>query len=84
MFGPIIAKPGSSRKNKTGSWRMGMKPKFLKENCIGCNFCVLACPEGCVFGQEKNAYDCDFDYCKGCGICERICPRQDIKMVPEK
>jgi 2-oxoacid:acceptor oxidoreductase delta subunit (pyruvate/2-ketoisovalerate family) len=84
MFGPIIAKPGSSRKNKTGSWRTESKPKFLKKNCIACRLCVLICPEGCIEGKEKNAFHSDYDYCKGCGNCAVICPKQDIEMIPEE
>ncbi|MFH1678125.1 MAG: 4Fe-4S binding protein [Candidatus Omnitrophota bacterium] len=83
MFGPIISKAGSSRKNKTGSWRTELKPKFLQVNCIACKLCVLICPEGCIDGIEKNTFNCDYDYCKGCGICADICPKQDIEMIPE-
>ena len=84
MFGPIIGKPGSSRKNKTGSWRTELKPKFLQKNCIACRLCVLICPEGCIEGTNKNTFHCDYDYCKGCGNCAKICPKQDIQMVPEE
>lgn len=83
MFGPIVAKPGSSRKNKTGSWRTESKPKFLQTNCIACRLCVLVCPEGCIEGLEKNSFHCDYDYCKGCGNCASICPKKDIEMIPE-
>jgi pyruvate ferredoxin oxidoreductase delta subunit len=84
LFGPLIAKPGSSKKNKTGSWRTKSKPKFLQKNCIACRLCVLICPEGCIEGKEKNTFHCDYDYCKGCGLCAFICPKQDIEMVPEE
>jgi 2-oxoacid:acceptor oxidoreductase delta subunit (pyruvate/2-ketoisovalerate family) len=83
MFGPLIAKPKSSRKNKTGSWRIDVKPKFLQKNCIACNMCVMVCPEGCVSGKEKNSYKNDPDYCKGCGLCAFICPKKDIEMINE-
>jgi len=83
MFGPLVAKPKSSRNNKTGSWRIDVKPKFLKKNCIACNMCVMICPEGCISGQEKNKYKNDPDYCKGCGLCAFICPKKDIEMIPE-
>ena len=83
MYGPLVAKPGSSKKNKTGAWRTVKKPKFLQKNCIACNMCVLVCPEGCIRGKEKNTYICDYDYCKGCGSCVAICPKQDIVMVKE-
>ncbi|MGD9014873.1 MAG: 4Fe-4S binding protein [Candidatus Omnitrophota bacterium] len=84
MFGPIIAKPGSSQKNKTGSWRTESKPKFLQKNCIACRLCVLICPEGCIEGKDKNTFHCNYDYCKGCGNCAVICPKQDIEMIPEE
>lgn len=83
MFGPILGKVGSSKRNKTGSWRTGKKPKYLQKNCIACKMCVLFCPEGCVKGKEKNTFNCDYDYCKGCGLCAAICPKKDIIMVDE-
>lgn len=83
MFGPLICKPGSSRNNKTGSWRIEVKPKFLKTNCIGCKMCLVICPEGCISGEGKNTYDADLAYCKGCGNCAVICPKKDIVMVKE-
>ena len=26
----------------------------------------------------------DYDFCKGCGICEHQCPAKAIKMIKEK
>ena len=84
MLIELIAKPGSSRKNKTGSWRTGLKPHYLQTNCIACNRCVLVCPEGIVKGEGKNTYHCDYLYCKGCGLCAEVCPKDDIEMVPDE
>jgi len=84
MFGPLIVKPGASKSNKTGSWRVENKPRFLQKNCIACNICVLSCPEACIEGKEKNTFHCDYSYCKGCGICAAMCPKQDIVMVKEE
>ncbi|MGB9785258.1 MAG: 4Fe-4S binding protein, partial [Fervidicoccaceae archaeon] len=25
----------------------------------------------------------ELDYCKGCGICAKVCPQKAIEMVPE-
>ncbi len=83
MFGPLNTKAGSSKANKTGSWRVEKRPKFLQKNCIGCKMCLLICPEGCIEGETKNAYHCDYLYCKGCGSCAVICPKQDIEMIEE-
>ena len=41
----------------------------------------MMCPEGCIEGKEKNKYNANFDYCKGCGVCAYMCPKKDIEMV---
>jgi len=85
MFGPLNIKPGTSRKNKTGSWRTELTPKFLKKNCLGCKMCMLVCPEDCIIeGSEKNQFSCDYEFCKGCGICAAVCPKGDILMIKEE
>ncbi len=84
MFGPLTVKPGKSKGDRTGSWRISLRPKFLQKNCIGCKMCLLICPEGCISGKEKNAYNSDYERCKGCGLCAQICPKQDIVMVEEE
>ena len=83
MYGPLIVKPSKSKGDKTGSWRIKLKPKFLQKNCIGCKMCVLVCPEGCIQGKDKNAFIPNYEYCKGCGLCALICPKGDILMVEE-
>ncbi|MBD3232419.1 MAG: pyruvate synthase [candidate division Zixibacteria bacterium] len=76
-----VAEPGSSKANKTGSWRTE-KPVFLHDTCTDCRICVLVCPDGIIFGAD-SIYDADFDFCKGCGICAAECPVDDIEMAPE-
>ncbi len=76
--GAVVRDPGSSVKNKTGSWRT-FKPILDKEKCIDCGNCILFCPEGCI----TKDYDIDYDYCKGCGICAEECPVKAIKMERE-
>ena len=73
--------PGSSKANKTGSWRTE-RPIFKHDTCNDCRICVVICPDGVVFGAD-NVYDADLDYCKGCGMCATECPVDDIEMVPE-
>jgi 2-oxoacid:acceptor oxidoreductase delta subunit (pyruvate/2-ketoisovalerate family) len=76
--GGAIVNPGSTRNNKTGSWRT-FKPILDKKKCNDCDNCIMFCPEGCV----NKDHDIDYDYCKGCGICTEECPVQAIKMERE-
>lgn len=83
MFGPLIAKGGSSKSNKTGSWRVDSRPTFKHDACIGCKICMSYCPEGCISGTGKENIDADLAFCKGCGICAVVCPKKAIEMVKE-
>lgn len=80
-FAAIITEPGSSVKNKTGSWRI-LKPKILKDKCNCCGICVQYCPEGCIKIKNKKT-QIDYDFCKGCGICAKECPVKAIIMQKE-
>jgi len=79
----ITAKPNTTLKNKTGSWRT-FKPKTDFEKCIGCGFCSRICPEGIIEMKNnkegKLKPETDYDYCKGCGICAAECPVKAIIM----
>ena len=83
MFGPLIVRPSKSKGDKTGSWRIQARPKFLQKNCIACKMCLVVCPEDCIQGKEKNTYTSDHNYCKGCGLCAEVCPKADIVMEEE-
>jgi NADPH-dependent glutamate synthase beta subunit-like oxidoreductase len=50
-------------------------------SCIECNNCFNYCPDSSVLiGAELSI---DYDYCKGCGICENECPAGFIHMERE-
>jgi 2-oxoacid:acceptor oxidoreductase delta subunit (pyruvate/2-ketoisovalerate family) len=53
-------------------------------NCFECDNCYGVCPDNAVIklGPGKG-FEFNYDYCKGCGICEAECPCGSIKMVPE-
>jgi pyruvate ferredoxin oxidoreductase delta subunit len=84
MFGPLAVKPEKVKGDKTGSWRVALRPKYLQKDCIACKMCQQICPEGCISGKEKNSFIPDYNYCKGCGLCAIICPKKDIEMVEEE
>lgn len=80
-FGAIITKPGSSIKNKTGSWRT-LRPKIISEKCAKCGLCTEYCPDGAIKLLDKVVIN--YDYCKGCGICSAECPAKAIMMIREE
>ena len=83
----ITAKPGSTRKNKTGGWRT-FAPKIDYQKCIGCGMCERVCPESAakmIKDKDGNLRpEINYDYCKGCGLCAAECPAKAIKMELDK
>jgi pyruvate ferredoxin oxidoreductase delta subunit len=91
-IGAVITEPGSSRRNKTGSWR-AFRPVIDDSRCVRCRICWLYCPDGAIIERQGTfkvgervyevKYEIDYDYCKGCGICAHECPVKAIEIVPE-
>jgi len=45
----------------------------------------MYCPEGTVLiDDETGEVSFDYDYCKGCGICAEMCPKNCIEMQREE
>ena len=63
-------------------WR-SIKPVLNTEKCIGCMQCYLYCPDGVISIENKKAV-IDYDFCKGCGICNKICKLNAIRMEAER
>ena len=55
-----------------------------KQDCCGCNACVVICPEKCIVMKEDHEGflypEVQLEKCTDCGLCERICPI--LKMLP--
>ncbi len=53
-------------------------------NCFECDNCYGVCPDNAVIklGPGKR-FEFNYEYCKGCGVCEAECPCGAIAMVPE-
>lgn len=67
---------------KNSGWR-NTRPVIDKGKCIGCLQCYLHCPDGVIY-KECGKVSIDYDFCKGCGICKRICRPGAIRMEAEK
>ena len=51
-----------------------------------CTICLsqFLCPDLCITRDEETGeIKIDNDFCKGCGICAFICPKEAITMVLE-
>ncbi len=81
-IGSIITDAGNASFRKTGDWRTE-KPVLNKEMCVRCALCWIDCPEAAIRPCDDGYYEADLYYCKGCGICARICPAGAILMEEE-
>jgi len=63
-------------------WR-SIRPVIANEKCVGCEQCYLYCPDG-VISINKGKAEIDYDFCKGCGICAKICKLGAIGMEAER
>jgi pyruvate ferredoxin oxidoreductase delta subunit len=64
----------------TGSWSLD-RP-VLRDACTACALCALFCPEGAI-ARTDGTMAVDYLYCKGCGICEVVCPVRDAIAMEE-
>ena len=67
---------------ENAGWR-NIRPVIDNTKCVGCLNCYLYCPDGVIF-REGSKVNIDYDFCKGCGICSKICKPGAIKMEAEK
>jgi len=59
-----------------------LHPVFNPKVCVGCNACVVACPEGTVIGLIRNkAHLVNPTKCIGHGACKKACPFDAITLV---
>lgn len=77
-----ISYPKKGAMGKTGSWRV-FRPHFHKDKCVKCLRCWVFCPEGAIKKNKDGTVSIDMDYCKGCGVCAKVCKVKALTMDRE-
>ncbi|MDD3625872.1 MAG: 4Fe-4S binding protein [bacterium] len=81
-IGGLILDAGNATEYKTGDWRT-FRPEWSVDKCIHCFQCWANCPDSSILIKDDKMTGIDYDHCKGCGICAKICPKNAIEMVKE-
>ncbi len=68
--------------SKNAGWRT-KRPVIETKKCTGCLQCYLYCPDG-VIRKADGKVTIDYDFCKGCGICTKVCKFGAIGMEEER
>ena len=67
---------------KNAGWR-NVRPVIDTAKCVGCLNCYLYCHDGVIFKKDGKV-GIDYDFCKGCGICRKVCKIKAIELEAEK
>lgn len=80
-----ILEPGTSLNFQTGDWR-SQRPVHNKKTCTNCLLCWIYCPDSAIRSKNSKFDKIDLRYCKGCGICAKVCPTKpkSIQMENEE
>jgi len=80
-IGGMIPEKATSKKYHTGSWR-SFRPVYHKERCIQCLQCWYVCPDFSILVDGNGKVSgCAYEYCKGCGLCAKVCPAKPEKAL---
>ena len=82
-IGGKVTEAGNAAKYKTGGWRT-FKPVRNNKKCINCLQCWIFCPDSSIKVSDGKMVGFDYDHCKGCGICAKVCPVKCIDMEKEE
>jgi len=81
--GGYILDAGNAVRYKTGTWRT-YKPVWCEKKCIQCYLCWISCPDSAILIKDGKVAGIDYEHCKGCGICAKVCPPKAHAIDMEK
>jgi len=76
-FGPSVGERNIGFKT---SFARTFRPVIDEARCVNCKQCHVYCPDGAI---DYDPITVNYDYCKGCGICARVCGSKAIRMQHE-
>ena len=76
-FGPKVSERNIGFKT---SFARTFRPVIDENKCINCKLCQIFCPDGAI---DYDPIKVNYEYCKGCGICARVCGSKAISMPHE-
>ncbi|MFH1783333.1 MAG: 4Fe-4S dicluster-binding protein [bacterium] len=78
-IGGLITEAGNADSYNTGDWRT-FTPVRDEAKCTNCLICWIYCPDAAITVEDGKFKEFDYKHCKGCGICDKVCPVKCIKM----
>lgn len=81
-IGANIPEAGNADYYKTGGWRTERPIRDI-DKCTDCMLCWINCPDSSVRVKDEKFESFDYDHCKGCGICAKVCAPKAITMQHE-
>ena len=78
-----VAFGASALKVQTGLW-CSSRPVVDAAKCVSCLKCWIQCPDDSIaLGSGGKVEGINLFFCKGCGLCAKVCPAGAISMHPE-